>query len=347
MKLNDFVSCTHDEKNYKYLKLPNGELVWGSSKIADGYNSSEAIQAVKDGDIEKVERLLIDGASPDSHSSIKEKYWEYADYSSGVSEYRHYTLLCYAIANEDEEMVEVLLDHGANPLLSVSVNGDSLSTNPFVMAKQVGGRIFKLVSEYAEETENNEREEEKRAENYKRMVKESGFDVDAIVGIVNRLWWANEVAKRIENDDFGSAFIYAKVNPNVPYLSSPYSRVRKILVQYDKTHSEEDNAKVVLYSKQYGNNIKEAAAVANKILSFYDKIETYSDYWEERITNLRVEVEKCQKNRDYGRRYSNSLTAIRFYDDVDDYVAQAEHILDAVEALEEAAAKSVIELWGS
>lgn len=82
-------------------------------------------------------------------------------------------------------------------------------------------------------------------------------------------------------------------------------------------------------------------------MSFYDKIETYSDYWEERITNLRVEVEKCQKNRDYGRRYSNSLTAIRFYDDVDDYVAQAEHILDAVEALEEAAAKSVIELWGS
>lgn len=284
MKIDDFTPCKRDEEQRKYIKSPDGELVWGSHEIAPGTNSEKIMNAVKNGDIETVEELLDNGASPDSHDAIKEKYWQYADYASNISWFRHYSLLCYAIANEDDEMVELLLDHGANPLLSASVDGDALVTNPYIMAKQVGGEIFKLVSSHASQTEESEKEEERRKEEYEKLREESGFKGFYYNGrtyaIDSLIYWANKTVEKIEKDDFPYASMYAKANPDVPYLAPPTPRTKKILVKFDKEHSEEDNAKVVLNSQYYAKELKNTELIARVVLELCDKFEKYNDFWE-------------------------------------------------------------------
>lgn len=259
--------------------------MWGSHEIAPGTNSEKIINAVKNGDVETVEELLDNGASPDSHDAIKEKYWQYADYASNVSWYRHYSLLCYAIANEDDEMVELLLDHGANPLLSASVDGDALVTNPYIMAKQVGGEIFKLVSSHASQTEENEKEEERRKKEYEKLREESGYaNLINGYGIYRKidleLRWADKTVEKIKNDDFPYASMYAKANPNIPYLAPPTPRSKKVLVKFNKEHSEEDNAKVVLNSEYYAKELKNTELIGRVVLGICDKFEKYKDLWE-------------------------------------------------------------------
>lgn len=285
MKIDDFTPCKRDEKQYDYIVSPDGEMVWGSSKVAPGTNSKNIIQAVKDGDVETVEELLDGGASPDSHDAIKEKYWEYADYAANVSWFRHYSLLCYAIANEDDEMVEVLLEHGANPLLTASVDGDALVINPYIMAKEVGGEIFKLISSHASRTEEKEKEEERRKKEFEKLRKESGYAnlIDGY-GIYKKidleLWAAKRTVERIKNDNFPYASIFAKANPNIPYLTPPTPRTKKVLVKFDKEHSEEDNAKVVLNSEYYAKELKNTELIGRMVLAICDKFEKYKDFWE-------------------------------------------------------------------
>ena len=67
------------------------------------------------------------------------------------------------------------------------------------------------------------------------------------------------------------------------------------------------------------------------------------------MKKVRQEVDEYVKKGDWSRGSEwcrIRQQAIKIYDNRDDYTEQAEYILDAIDALKDAAAKSVIEPWG-